>query len=248
VRSHDPTPSRRSARDRELGQLLVKVARGERTAFPLLYGATHRQVFALVLHLVRDAEQCAEVTQEVYLKVWQTAGQFDPARGGAQQWIFLIARRCSVDRIRKAEAAKRHDLVHARTSIMVEHDETVDAVEDRLEIRRLHTALGALTTLQREAIRLAYFDGQTHVETARSLHVPINTAKSRIHDAVVRLRALLANEHEVSSSVPVSRERGGSRTKELSSPTSGSAPRSGRSQTNRAVAPTTASSRVARSR
>jgi RNA polymerase sigma-70 factor (ECF subfamily) len=200
VRSHDPAPSRRSARDRELGLLLVKVARGERTAFPLLYGATHHQVSALVLRLVRDAEQCAEVTQETYLKIWQTAGQYDPTRGGAQQWIYLIARRCSVDRIRKAEAIKRHDLVHFRSSTMVEHDVTVDAVEDRLEIRRLHTALDTLTTLQREAIRLAYFDGQTHVETARSLHVPTNTAKSRIHDAVVRLRDVLANEQEVLSS------------------------------------------------
>jgi RNA polymerase sigma-70 factor, ECF subfamily len=196
VRSHDPASSRCSGRDRELGQLLVRVARGERTAFPLLYGATHHQVSAFVLHLVCDAEQCAEVTQETYLKVWQTAGRFDPALGGAQQWIYLIARRCSIDRIRKAEAIKRHDLVHARSSTVVEHDETLEAVEEHLESLQLRSALGALTQLQKEAIRLAYFDGQTHVETARILDIPTNTAKSRIHDGLVRLRSVLADEPE----------------------------------------------------
>jgi RNA polymerase sigma-70 factor (ECF subfamily) len=199
----DPAPASRSERDHELGQLLVKVARGERAAFPLLYGATHHQVAAFVLHLVRDPEQSAEVTQETYLKVWQTAARFDPALGGAQQWLYLIARRCSVDRIRKAESIKRHDLVLYRSSTVIEHDETVDAVEDLLEIRRLHTALAELTHKQKEAIRLAYFDGQTQVEAARSLHVPIDTAKSRIHGAVVRLRALLANEQDGFSSEPL---------------------------------------------
>jgi RNA polymerase sigma-70 factor (ECF subfamily) len=194
VRSYDPSSSRCSVRDRELGQLLVKVARGERTAFPLLYGATHHQVSAFVLHLVRDADQGAEVTQETYLKIWQTAGCFDPARGGAQQWIFLIARRCSIDRIRKAEALKRHDLVHFRSSTVIEHDETAEAVEEHLESVRLRTALDELTQLQKEAIRLAYFDGQTHVETARSLHIPTNTAKSRIRDGLARLRTVLAED------------------------------------------------------
>lgn len=219
MRSHDPTPSRCSVRDRELGQLLMKVARGERTAFPLLYGATHHQVFAFVLHLVRDADQCAEVTQETYLKIWQTAGQFDPALGGAQPWIFLIARRCSIDRIRKAESIKRHDLVHCRSTTLIEHDETVEAVEEHLDVLRLYTALDELTQLQKEAIRLAYFDGQTYVETARSLDIPTNTAKSRIRDAVVRLRTVLAGEQEgfsteaaegMTSTEAVSDARGGS--------------------------------------
>lgn len=196
MRSDDPPPSRRSDRDHELAQLLVKIARGERTAFPLLYGATHRQVFGFVLGLVRDVDQSAEVTQETYLRIWQTAGRFDPALGGAQQWIRLIARRCSIDRIRKAEALKRHDLAHYRSSTRVEHDETVDAVEDRWEVHRLHAALRSLTDLQKEAIRLVYFDGQTHAETARSLRIPANTAKSRIRDGVIRLRAQLSGDQE----------------------------------------------------
>jgi RNA polymerase sigma-70 factor, ECF subfamily len=206
VRPRDLTPARCPARDHELGRLLVNVARGERTAFPLLYGATHRQVFAYVLHLVRDVDQCAEVTQETYLKVWQTAGRFDPALGGAQRWIYLIARRCSIDRIRKAEAIKRHDRVHWRSTTSVAHDETVEAVEEHLDVARLHAALGTLTQLQKEAIQLAYFDGQTYVQTAQSLDIPTNTAKSRIRDAVVRLRSALADDD-------VSDAREGSRTR-----------------------------------
>lgn len=199
----DPASAQRSSRDRELAQLLLKVARGERTAFPLLYGATHHQVYALVLHLVRDADQSGEVTQETYLRVWQTAGRFDPALGGAQQWIHLIARRCSIDRIRKAEALKRHDLVHCRSTALIDHDATVDAVVDHLDVVRLRGALDVLTPLQREAVRLAYFDGQTHAETARRLHIPTNTAKSRIRDAVVRLRVVLADEQDGCSSEAV---------------------------------------------
>ena len=68
------------------------------------------RVFGLVRRLVVDPAQAEEVTQDVYLEIWQTAPRFDAARGSALAWMFTLAHRRAVDRIRAAQAARDRDL------------------------------------------------------------------------------------------------------------------------------------------
>lgn len=189
--------SARSPRDHALGSLIAKTALGERSAFALLYEATHHEVYAYVLSIVCDPAQSEEVTQDTYLRIWQERRSYDPARGSAGRWIHLLARRCSIDRIRKAEAFKRQDTLHFWSNQSVEYDETIGTVHDLGEIADVRAALASLTELQLEALRLVYFDSQTHQQAADRLDIPIGTAKSRIRDGVHRLRlTLAANEDE----------------------------------------------------
>ena len=58
-------------------------------------------------------------------------------------------------------------------------------------MRRFCAAFGSLCEIQREAFRLAYFEGRTHTQVADTLGIPLGTAKSRIRDALLRLRAVL---------------------------------------------------------
>jgi RNA polymerase sigma-70 factor (ECF subfamily) len=153
-----------------------------------LYDATARRVFGLVLRVVRDPAQAEEVTQEVFLEIWRTAGRYDPGRGSPLSWMLTIAHRKAVDRVRSAEAATRRDTTYHQQNQPVDHDSTAEAAHTSLEARRVRTALATLTEVQREAVGLAYFGGYTHTEVAAMLGLPVGTAKTRIRDGLIRLR------------------------------------------------------------
>lgn len=178
----------------DLAALLNRAARGDRAAFADLYDATARRLHGLVLRVVRDPAQSEEVTQEVYLEIWRTASRYDPQRGSAVAWLLTIAHRRAVDRVRSAEAATRRESTYLNLSQAVDHDSTADAVHASLDARRVRSALGSLTPIQREAIELAYFGGYTHAEVAALLDLPLGTAKTRIRDGLIRLRDTIGGE------------------------------------------------------
>jgi RNA polymerase sigma-70 factor, ECF subfamily len=186
--SGDPSPE---GRDAALADLLRRSARGDKAAFSTLYDATAARVHGLVLRVVRDPAQAEEVTQECFLEFWRTAGRFDPTRGSAVSWLLTIAHRKSVDRVRSAQAAIRRDTTYHRGSGGVPHDETAEAATTALEATRVRSAMTTLTEVQREALELAYFGGYTHTEVATMLDLPVGTAKTRIRDALIRLRDAL---------------------------------------------------------
>ncbi len=172
----------------DLAALLQQSARGDRAAFAALYDATAARVHGLALRVVRDPAQAEEVTQEAFLEIWRTASRYDADRGSAVSWLLTIAHRKAVDRVRSAEAASRRDSTYHHQNQTVDVDTTAEAATASLEARRVRTALGALTEVQREAIELAYFGGYTHTEVATLLDLPVGTAKTRIRDGLIRLR------------------------------------------------------------
>lgn len=167
--------------------LMVRVAAGDQQAFGELYDAVASRVFGAVLRLVIDRSQAEEVTQEVFLEIWQSAGVFDPNRGRAIGWIMTLAKRRAIDRIRSAQAAQDRDLRVGIREYRVE-DDVADAAEIAVESERVAVALERLPDAQRQAIALAYDGGLTHTEIAQLLSVPIGTVKTRLRDGMIRLR------------------------------------------------------------
>jgi RNA polymerase sigma-70 factor, ECF subfamily len=172
----------------DLADLLRQAGRADETAFAALYDATAARVHGLALRVVRDPAQAEEVTQEAFLEIWRTASRFDPDRGSAMGWLLTITHRTAVDRVRSAEASTRRDTSYHQQNQPVDHDTTAEAAQASLEARRVRTALGTLTEVQREAVGLAYFGGYTHTEVAKMLDLPVGTAKTRIRDGLIRLR------------------------------------------------------------
>lgn len=172
-------------------ELLGRVGRGDRDAFGELYDGTSPRVFGLVRRLVVDAAQAEEVTQDVYLEIWQNASRFDAARGNAIAWMFTIAHRRAVDRIRSAQAAHDRDLRIGARDVEVPVDTVAEAAETAVEHDRVRGALGELTDLQRQCVALAYYGGLTQTEIAERLDVPLGTVKTRLRDGMIRLRNAL---------------------------------------------------------
>ena len=181
-------PSGRTAADPSIEDLLLRCAQGDRDAFAVLYDRTSPRVFGLVKRLLRDHAQSEEVTQEVYLEIWQTATRYEPAKGGGIGWMLTMAHRRAVDRVRASQASRDRDARVGIRDYAREFDSVAERVEIVLESSRVKVALGRLTELQREAVVLAYFGGYSHSEVAALLRIPIGTVKTRLRDGMIRLR------------------------------------------------------------
>jgi RNA polymerase sigma-70 factor (ECF subfamily) len=179
----------------DIDELMARVARGDQAAFGDLYDALAPLVHGLVLRVVRDPAQSEEVTQEVFLEVWQQARRFDADRGRARAWITVMAHRRAVDRVRAAQAATDRDLREGIKDFRESYDDVEHRVEVALESERVNRALESLTEVQKQAIRLAYYGGYTYGEVAQTLGLPLGTVKTRIRDGMIRLRDVLGVSH-----------------------------------------------------
>jgi RNA polymerase sigma-70 factor, ECF subfamily len=168
--------------------LLVRVAGGDREAFAALYDRTASRVFGLVKRLVRDHAQSEEVTQEVFLEIWQNAARYEGSRGSAMSWILTLTHRRAVDRIRASQASRDRDERIGIRDLEREFDSVAEGVEITIENERVKRAMQRLTELQRQAVTLAYYGGYSHSEVAELLHIPVGTVKTRLRDGMIRLR------------------------------------------------------------
>jgi RNA polymerase sigma-70 factor (ECF subfamily) len=175
----------------DLDDLMLRCGRGDQRAFADLYDALSPAVYGLSRRVVRDPAQAEEVTQEVFLDVWRSAPRFERDRGAARSWVLTITHRRAVDRVRSAQASTDRELRAAQQSGTRDYDEVVEAVESRLEAQAVRRCLQALTDLQREAVSLAYYAGNTYVQVANALRLPLGTVKTRLRDGLIRLRDCL---------------------------------------------------------
>jgi RNA polymerase sigma-70 factor (ECF subfamily) len=176
------------------GELLRAVARGDEAAFGRLYDLVAPRVYGLVRRVLRDPAQAEEVTQEVLVEVWRMAARFDAARGSATSWVFTIAHRRAVDRVRSEQSAADRTMKVGIASVSTPYDEVVDEVSGRLERQQVRHCLDDLTDLQRQAVTLAYYQGHTYREVADLLATPLPTIKTRMRDGLIRLRDCLGVE------------------------------------------------------
>lgn len=180
-----------SGGDTSIDELLSMVARGENPAFEELYDRVANSIFGVVRRVLRDPAQSEEVTQEVLIEVWRTATRFDAERGSASTWIHTMAHRRAIDRVRSAQASHDRDERVARRDHMPAYDDVAERVETRLEQEQVRRCVEQLTSLQRESVTLAYYNGYTYREVAEALDVPLGTVKTRMRDGLIRLRDCL---------------------------------------------------------
>jgi RNA polymerase sigma factor (sigma-70 family) len=172
---------------------------GDEGAFAEMYERYSPVVFTVAARVTRDARAAEDVTQEVFLAVWQRPFDYDPARGSLRGWLAMIAHRRAIDVVRREEKHRRRALTAPLPAAVTAGDPVGDHVSDADAARRLDGAVRALPEPLRQAVLLAYFQGRTYREVARELGVPEGTAKSRLREALRRLAVALQGVHAYDS-------------------------------------------------
>lgn len=180
----------------DLAVLLQQIAQRDVDAFASFYDLTRARVYGLVSRVLRDPGYSEETTQEVYLHVWRSAANYDPAAGSPLAWLLTVAHRRAVDRVRAEQAASQRESRYGAANVEPPADHVADSVIHRDEHRQVVDCLGSLTDVQRECIELAYYDGLTYSQVSERLSANLATIKSRMRDAIRGLRRCLGLSHD----------------------------------------------------
>ena len=170
-----------------------RLAAGDEAALGEVYDQYSSFVFGLAKRVIGDASAAEDVSQDVFLHLWEHADAFTPERGSLRTWLGMLTHRRSVDYVRREEARRRRGQREA--SRRPTHTPDVEEMATALvNAERVRNALDVLPEEQRRCIQLAYFGGKTYRQVAEVLGIPEGTAKSRLRLGLRRIAEAL--EHE----------------------------------------------------
>ncbi len=174
-----------------LDDLLTRAAHGDHDAYRAFYTATSARVLSVCRRVLIGAAESEDAAQDVFLEAWTKAATFDRARGSALGWVLRIAHHRSVDRVRTAESSRRHHLVYTQL-ILAPGDQPSDNILRDCDSAEVREAMRRLSPLRRQALHYAFFTDHTYQQASTMLGIPMGTYKSRVRDAVIAVRDLLA--------------------------------------------------------
>jgi RNA polymerase sigma-70 factor (ECF subfamily) len=192
---HDPTLQQSLRAD---NLLIQQVVQRDVTAFTELYDRYAQPVYVMAIYMVGHPE-AEEVVQEVFLRLWHKADQFDATRGSFKSWLMSVGRNYMLDQLKRRSHEWRLRQVEQVDRLLSEaKDMNADVVAEVWARERRSIILRALQALpaeQRQAIVLAYFGGLSQSAIARQLDWPLGTVKKRIRLGLQKLRTVLRH-HE----------------------------------------------------
>jgi RNA polymerase sigma-70 factor, ECF subfamily len=182
ARARNPKPRAAPAEECSDGELLVRIAGGDREAFDVLYRRFVRPVFSLALRRLGDRGRAEDATQETFASVWRSAGSYKPERGPGAPWLYAVARNAIVDRTR----ARSEPPAEAPDAPSTDPGPPEEAERSWLAWR-VHRAMQELPEHERPLLELAYWSGLSQSEIADFLNIPLGTVKTRTRSALGRL-------------------------------------------------------------
>jgi len=190
MRSKDHYETENEMTREHLLEIMARVVNRERAALEELYQLTSAKLFGVCQRICGDRSAAEDVLQEVYIKVWHRADQYQAGTYSPISWLAVIARNASIDWLRK-NGRKNYD-DDAVIDIIADDAPLGDAViEDRQQKAKIMECLEQLDDEQNVPIRSAFFGGHTYSQLAKRDEVPLSTMKSRIRRGLMNLKKCL---------------------------------------------------------
>jgi RNA polymerase sigma factor (sigma-70 family) len=161
-------------------KLVGQLQAGDEEALKSLYGMYSPLLYSVALRILGDSAAAEEVLQDTFFQLWQSAGNFDSARGSLTGWLMIITRNRALSRLRKVNTAH----FGPDDEAVLLPDLGPSALEQQIARQLVSAALAGLPKAQQEAITLAYFEGFTCTEIAARTNVPVGTVKTRLRTAL----------------------------------------------------------------
>lgn len=175
-----------------LADLLGRIAARDAAAFAALYKLTSAKLYGVVARILTRGDAAADVLQEAYVRIWEKAGEFDPAKGSPLAWMATIARNRALDEVRRVRPGSLEDLPASFEPAAAAVDPL--AARERSEgLAALINCLQALDEEKRAVVLLAYYRGSSREALALRFGRPVATIKTWLHRSLAQLRDCLAS-------------------------------------------------------
>lgn len=166
---------------------------GEQTdALSALYDRYGRLVYTVAFHIVGDTETAEEITQDVFVRVWEGAHAYRAEVAKVSSWMISITRYRAIDELRRRKVrVEKHqvdwldDTAFNGLPVQDGPEGDVDSALQRTQVRQ---AIASLPPEQRQLLGLAFFKGLSHSQIAQAVGEPLGTVKSRIRLAMQKMR------------------------------------------------------------
>lgn len=188
----------------EESELLRLAASGDRDAFAGLMERYEKRVYHQALRLLNDAEDAADVTQEVFFKVWRGLPRFE---GGSafSTWLYRLTDNAAIDLLRREKKRQGDASLDDPAAVVLPADpnptpqQALEAGELRQAVKR---GLARLSDEHRRVLVLRELDGLSYEQIAGIMEVPAGTVKSRIARARLALAKILREDGNFSAPPP----------------------------------------------
>lgn len=173
-----------------LAGLLKRVAARDHVAFEQVYRTTSAKLLGVIMRILKRRDIAEEVLQEVYVRVWERAGDYDPAIAAPVTWMATIARNRALD-VARRKAPVSLDEVPGLENIQSDTESALTSVEKREEAEHLRRCLQTLDPDKRELVLVAYFHGVSRDELAKKYGFPVGTIKTWLRRSLALLKDCL---------------------------------------------------------
>lgn len=167
--------------------LLSEIQAGSQDAMAVFFDRYSRMVYSVALRILKDSGEAEDVTQEIFIRVWQNPGAFVSGRGSLGGWLVVVARNRAIDKLRRRKPSDPVELFALPSSANLAQES-----ERNLLLAKIQAVMAKLPEEQRTSVDLAFFEGLSHSEIAEKTGEPLGTVKTRIRLALIAIRKVLS--------------------------------------------------------
>lgn len=198
-----PPSQNADPRNTSLQLLIANAARGDHTAFSMVYERTHAHLFGVALRILGEGQAAEDALQEAYVSIWKNAASYRSEIEGqpiqAMTWLIAIVRNKALDALRarnRTRTTSFEDFLSTSPDALEEHSDhapsAVQLLERAAQAMSIEQCLNLLSGSHRQCLALAYYQGMSHAEVAQQMDAPLGSVKAWIRRGLEKLKGCLA--------------------------------------------------------
>ena len=197
------SPMDADPRNTSLQLLIANAARGDHTAFSMVYERTHAHLFGVALRILGEGQAAEDALQEAYVSIWKNAASYRSEIEGqpiqAMTWLIAIVHNKALDALRvrnRTRTTSFEDFPNTSPDTLEEHSDqapsTMQLLERAAQAISIEQCLRVLNGSHRQCLALAYYQGMSHTEVAEQMDAPLGSVKAWIRRGLAQLKGCLA--------------------------------------------------------
>ena len=160
-------------------------------AFEALYQSTSSKLFGVAVRILRREDWAEEVLQECYVSIWKHSADYQLQLSAPMTWMTSIVRNRCLDVLRRPNFEDPTDDDGVFEAFETDEPGPLAMLEQSTEAGAIARCLSGLEARQQQAIRMAFFEGLTHIELAQKLNQPLGTVKTWVRRGLMKLKDCL---------------------------------------------------------